>query len=143
MKYSTRKILLCLLWINIIISSCKENTNGKIADEKDTANTSVKQEDSIDKILIQFYPSFERASLILLDFSENQQIFQRIGHKEYSNVSLDSPKSMVFPLDSLSYSYLKDSISFGREDFVNRQDFVEDGISHSILYIFKSGRRRC
>ncbi len=139
MKILTKKILLFLLFSSMIILSCKENNNRESVHRQYVNDTSVKKEDFIDKILIQFYPSFERASLILLDLSKNQQTFQRIGHKEYPNVSLDSPKSMTFQLDSLSYAYLKD-IVFEQEDFGDRQDHVEDGISYSILYIFESGR---
>jgi hypothetical protein len=138
MKITVKAILIYLI-LSVTVS-CKENTDKK-------NQFQFENEDIIDKILIQFYPTFQDNSLMLLDFSTKQLNFQRIGLKKYFHsippkeiVLKYAPKSINFQIDSLSYSYLRDSISFNKEDFVDKERAYNDGISHTILYIFKSGR---
>lgn len=133
----TVKAFLVYLMLYVIVS-CKEKVDKKIQFEN---------EDIIDKILIQFYPTFQDNSLMLLDFSTRQLNFQRIGLKKYfypipprEIVLKYAPKSLSFQIDSLSYFYLRDSITFERDDFIDKEISCYDGISYTILYIFKSGR---
>ena len=137
MKTSVKTKVLYLT-LCIVLFSCKDSTDKKAP---------FKNEDTIDKIVILFFPSFHENSLMLLDFVDRQQTFRRIGTKNFFReiapkkfIEIQGPKGMNFQIDSLSYSYLKD-IPFNEEDFIDKVnlDYL-DGIGHSILYIFKSGR---
>jgi hypothetical protein len=137
MKITVKAIVLYLILCMVIIS-CKENSGKKIQFEN---------EDTIDKILIQFYPTWQDNSLMLFDFSTRQLAFQRMGQKEYFHaippkeiIQKYAPKSMNFQIDSLSYYYLRDSITFNQNDFIDKEEATLDGIAHAILYIFKSGK---
>ena len=122
----------------LMILSCKESNQNTISE-----NT-----DRVDKILIQFYPSFHEPSLMLLDLSTNQLAFHRLGTKEYyqpiesprSILWKQAPKSIVFQLDSTSYNYLNDSISYNSEDFKDREEDCTDGIWHTVFYILRNGK---
>ena len=120
----------------LIAVSCK-NTKKEIL---------IENNDRIDKVLIQFFPSFIEPSLMLLDLSKWQHTFQRFGLKKYYQaipprdiIQIHAPKSLNFQIDTLSYSYLRD-ISFDEEDFMDKEVICDDGIFHTILYVFKSGR---
>jgi len=122
----------------VIFLSCKDNTGKEVLCES---------EDVIDKIIIQFHPAFHDHSLMLLDFSTKEQTFQRMGQKIYYQVippreviKVCAPISMSFRIDSLSYSFLRDSISFNEEDFTDQKRACSDGIFHTMLYVFNSGR---
>jgi len=142
MKKSEKIVVMCLSFC-LLVLSCKENSSKQIEKEVPFEN-----EDMIDKIIIQFLPSFNEFSLMLLDLSKREQTFQRIGQKKYYRTTLPrgftriiAPKSINFQLDSLSYSYFR-NISFDEEDFIDKEEIVadDDNIYHSILYVFKSGK---
>ena len=122
-----------LMFVSAInLFACSSNNSKQIVTE-----FPFEEEDTIDKILIQFYPAFIDNSLMLLDLSKKEQTFQRIGLKVfYWKIA---PKSLNFQIDTLSYSYFR-NISFNEEDFVDKEDRPDDGIMHTILYVFKSGR---
>ena len=126
------KIIVLYICIYVIVLSCTDNPNKEVT---------LENEDTIDIILIQFYPAFDATSLMLLDLSKKQQTFRYIEHIEFIPKYKETivPENMHFKLDSLSYSYFR-NISFNVEDFIDTNSLAPDGIAHSILYVFNSGR---
>jgi hypothetical protein len=135
-------IMFLLVLFSIQFISCRNQTNIEI--EK-------KNDDYINKIVIQNYPSFHLPSLLVLDIENQEIIFQRIGNREFLEVTplpegkvikTLAPKSYRFRIDSSNFNYLKDSIimNFSFEDFEDKEEDVHDGIGNSILYIFESGK---
>ena len=114
----------------VMLTNCKRAEQNK--------EIPIENIDTIEKILIQFFPSFNKPSLMLLDLSKEQVTFQRIGLKNDYR-ALYAPKSLNFQIDSLFHSYFK-GISFNEEDFIDKKNYNPDGIHHTVLYIFKSGR---
>jgi hypothetical protein len=47
--------------------------------------------------------------------------------------------TISFDLESCIYAYLKDTLIFNEEDFIDRNYDCKDGISNSILYLFENG----
>jgi len=137
MNNSVKTVILFLI-LCMIFTSCRKNAGKEF---------SCKDEDTIDKILIQFHPSFHDNSLMLLDFLTKELTFHRMTPKEYYKliapkeiVRVQAPISMNFQIDPLSYSFLRDTISFNKEDFIDKKRNYYDGIFHTILYMFNSGR---
>lgn len=132
-----RMSLLCVM--SVFILSCGGGTQKK---------NQIETVDEIDKILIQFYPSFDQPSIMLFDLPENQVSFLRFdgkinipGTDESTRQAADYhvPGGVVFSLNPQAYAYVKDSIVFDRHDFTNRSEFWHDGIGHTISYAFKNG----
>jgi hypothetical protein len=103
MKISVTTVVLYLSFC-LIVLSCKNVRKQILFENKDT----------IDKILIQFYPSFNELSLIFLDLSKGQQIFQRIGQKKYYRaippreiIQIHAPKSLNFQIDYIMSPYFR------------------------------------
>lgn len=128
------KTLKPFLLLLILLISCGDNTTEKNnrADFKE--------------IHFQFYPAFIPSSTMVLNMSDSSVIFRRIGmRKYYYRHSLDSfavkksPSSFYFKLNNPAYRYLKDSISFNKEDFIDREVDAKDGIYENILFVKNNG----
>lgn len=123
----------------ILFSSCKKSIS------------EVSPKNEIDKIIIEFRPSFILPCTMVLDLSQPDLLFHRIGAKAFYKFrpypeiakEVKAPQSIYFRLDAQTEAYLKDSILFSETDFVDRDDpEVLDGIGNSIIYIFKNGEMR-
>lgn len=137
-----KKLQLTFVLLLILCVSCKRSPSY----EQLVTNRDLK----FGKVLIIFYPSFQIASLIMLDMENKEVLFQRVGNKIlYKPFSLSedtsekeyAPESMRFNLSQNQYEYLKDSLlsKFSDSDYVDRYLEMEDGITNSILFTLKSG----
>jgi hypothetical protein len=137
-----RNLILVVVLLSLQFISCRNLKDSEIEKNK---------EDYISKIIIQNYPSFHLPSLFVVDIKNQEIIFQRIGQREFIEVTplpegrvirTLAPKSFAYRIDSSSFQFLKDSIviNFSFEDFEDKHKNVDDGIGNSILYIFESGK---
>lgn len=136
-----KKILFLLVLLSIQFISCRNGSNTEVK---------TKYEDSINKIVIQSFPSFHLPSLLVLDIKNREVIFQRIGRREFFEVTplpevkvikTLAPKSCRFRIDSLSFQFLKDSIIMNLKniDFEDKYENHLDGIGNTILFVYESG----
>lgn len=98
------------------------------------------------EIHFQFNPAFISSSSIVLNISDSTVLFRRLGTKEYyyryssDSIAVEkSPTSFHFELNDSAYTYLKDSISFNKEDFIDREVEAKDGIEENILFLRNNG----
>ena len=106
-----------------------------------------KNQEVIEKVIVQFYPSFIDPSIITLNLVDSSVIFQRVGSIVMYYVRTDpnvatkeeSPKSFSYKLDENTYRYFRDSLHYDAADFVDREVDSKDGIFNTILYVPKNG----
>lgn len=93
------------------------------------------------QIQIQSYPSFMTPSEMMLNMNDSSVIFTRIGIKEFSDfrqfpdtiTKIVAPTSFKFKLADSVYRKIQ-TISFHKEDLVDRTIDCDDGIFTNILF---------
>jgi hypothetical protein len=134
------KVFVCFCLI--ICFSCQKPN--KINDDKN----------DIYLITINFYPSFIEPSTAILDLNKGIVVFKRFRskksyHFEPPTKKNEAPdikeifamKTVSFKLDSCNYAYIKDSLIFTEEDFIDKiSEGTLDGIGNSILYLYEDGK---
>lgn len=115
---------------------------------QDNIYESIDKGNQIKNIIIEFYPCFHESSIVFFDMRDNTALFKSSGfiysiegdsaHEEYERELI---KPISYKLDKINYSFLKDSIQFTDDDFVNMKDSVAiDGISLNVIYLFEDGK---
>lgn len=120
---------------------------------------SVRKEDQvevkkeIENIIVEFHPAFDEPSIAFFDLTNNRVVFKRLGAKTFYRFK-DLPssansipeileksaiESISYSLILSDYSFLKDSIQFTDEDFIDMEFGAHDGIFVSIIYVFNDG----
>ncbi|MDR2840514.1 MAG: hypothetical protein LBV75_04540, partial [Paludibacter sp.] len=104
--------------------------------------------------IVNFHPSFIESSTAILDLHKGIVVFKRFGAKksyrfepptkknEFPDIKeIFAMETVSFKLDPCDYAYIKDSLIFTDEDFIDKtSEGTLDGIGNSILYLYEDGK---
>lgn len=114
--------------------------------KKTGKEVTLKNGNPVNFIFIEFLPSFIEPSIVLFDLSKNIVVIRRIGPKEFYRPKeypviekITALNTLNFRMDLCDYAYLRDSLVFKDEDFVDRKIEANDGMFSSFLFVFDNG----